>query len=39
MGCYSLPYAKFSYNNNYHANIEMAPYEDLYGWQCHAPLF
>jgi transposase InsO family protein len=30
----SLPYTEFSYNNNYQANIEMAPYEALYGRQC-----
>jgi transposase InsO family protein len=27
----SLPYIEFSYNNNYHASIEMAPFEALYG--------
>jgi hypothetical protein len=27
----SLPYAEFSYNNNYQASIKMAPYEALYG--------
>jgi hypothetical protein len=27
----SLSYAEFSYNNNYQASIEMAPYEALYG--------
>jgi hypothetical protein len=35
----SLPYAKFSYNNSYHASIKMAPYEALYGRQCRTPLF
>jgi hypothetical protein len=30
----SLPYAEFSYNNNYQASIKMAPYEALYGWWC-----
>jgi hypothetical protein len=30
----SLPYTEFSYNNNYQANIEMAPYEALCGRQC-----
>jgi transposase InsO family protein len=35
----SLPYAEFSYNNSYHASIEMAPYEPLYGRQCRTPLF
>jgi hypothetical protein len=27
----SLPYIEFSYNNNYQASIEMAPFEALYG--------
>jgi hypothetical protein len=27
----SLPYAEFSYNNNYHASIKMSPFEALYG--------
>jgi IS30 family transposase len=27
----SLPYTEFSYNNSYQANIEMAPFEALYG--------
>jgi transposase InsO family protein len=27
----SLPYAEFSYNNSYHASIEMALFEALYG--------
>jgi hypothetical protein len=35
----SLPYAEFSYNNSYQANIKMAPFEALYGWQCRTPLF
>jgi hypothetical protein len=35
----SLPYTKFSYNNNYQASIEMAPFEALYGRQCRTPLF
>jgi hypothetical protein len=30
----SLPYAEFSYNNNYQTSIKMAPYEALYGPQC-----
>jgi transposase InsO family protein len=34
-----LPYAEFSYNNNYQASIEMAPFEALYGRQCRTPLF
>jgi hypothetical protein len=35
----SLPYAEFSYNNNYQASIKMAAYEMLYGRQCRTPLF
>jgi IS30 family transposase len=35
----SLPYAEFSYNNNYQANIKMAPFEALYGRQCRTSLF
>jgi hypothetical protein len=34
-----MPYAEFSYNNNYQASIEMAPYEAIYGRQCRTPLF
>jgi hypothetical protein len=30
----SLPYAEFSYNNNYQASIKMSPYEALYGRKC-----
>jgi hypothetical protein len=30
----SLLYAEFSYNNNYQASIEIAPFEALYGRQC-----
>ena len=26
-----LPLIEFAYNNSYHASIEMAPYEALYG--------
>jgi hypothetical protein len=35
----SLPYAKFSYNNSYQANLKMAPFEALYGRKCRTPLF
>jgi hypothetical protein len=31
-----LPYAKFSYNNNYQESIKMAPFEFLYGRKCRA---
>ena len=33
-----LPLIEFSYNNNYHANIQAAPYEALYGRKCRTPL-
>ena len=33
-----LPLIEFSYNNSYHANIEMAPYEAMYGRKCRSPL-
>ena len=33
-----LPLIEFSYNNNYHTSIEMAPYEALYGRKCRSPL-
>nr|GFB08615.1 reverse transcriptase domain-containing protein [Tanacetum cinerariifolium] len=29
-----LPLVKFSYNNSYHASINVAPYEALYGQKC-----
>ena len=29
---------EFAYNNSYHASIEMAPYETLYGRKCRSPL-
>ena len=29
-----LPLVEFSYNNSYHASIQMAPYEALYGRPC-----
>ena len=29
-----LPLMKFTYNNNYQASIQMAPYEALYGRPC-----
>jgi hypothetical protein len=34
----SLPYAEFSYNNNYQASLKMAPFEVLYGHKCRTPL-
>ncbi|GJQ98181.1 putative reverse transcriptase domain-containing protein [Tanacetum coccineum] len=29
-----LPLVEFSYNNNYHASIKVAPFEALYGRKC-----
>ena len=34
-----LPLVKFSYNNNFHASIGMAPYEALYGRKCKSPIY
>jgi len=33
-----LPLIEFTYNNNFHASIDMAPYEALYGRKCRTPL-
>ena len=33
-----LPLVEFSYNNSYQANIQMVPYEALYGRPCRPPL-
>ncbi|XP_057247944.1 uncharacterized protein LOC130590069 [Beta vulgaris subsp. vulgaris] len=33
----SLNLVEFSYNNSYHASIQMAPYEALYGRKCRSP--
>ncbi|GKA73220.1 putative reverse transcriptase domain-containing protein [Tanacetum coccineum] len=33
-----LPLAEFSYNNSYHASINAAPYEALYGRKCRSPV-
>nr|GEV39735.1 putative reverse transcriptase domain-containing protein [Tanacetum cinerariifolium] len=33
-----LPLVEFSYNNNYHASIKVAPYEALYGRKCRSPV-
>jgi hypothetical protein len=35
----SLPYAEFSYNNNYQESLKMAPFEILYSRRCQTPLF
>ena len=33
-----LPLIKFAYNNSYHSNIQMAPYEALYGRRFRYPV-
>ena len=33
-----LPLIEFAYNNSYHFNIQMAPYEALYGRRCRSPV-
>ena len=33
-----LPLVKFVYNNSYQANIQMVPYEALYGRPCRSPI-
>ena len=33
-----MPLIEFAYNNSYHASIEIAPYEALYGRKCRSPL-
>src|SRR5688572_26209927 len=33
-----LPLIEFAYNNSYHASIEMAPFEALYGRKCRSPV-
>ena len=33
-----LPLIEFTYNNNFHANIGMTPYETLYDRRCRTPL-
>jgi hypothetical protein len=35
----SLPYAEFSYNNSYQANLKMSLFETLYGRKCRTPLY
>jgi hypothetical protein len=34
----NLPFAEFSYNNNYQESLKMATFEVLYGRRCHTPL-
>jgi hypothetical protein len=34
-----MPYAEFSYNNNYQESLKMTPFEMLYGQRCRTPLF
>ncbi|GJT84619.1 putative reverse transcriptase domain-containing protein [Tanacetum coccineum] len=33
-----LPLIEFSYNNSYHTNIKVAPFETLYGRKCRSPV-
>ena len=33
-----LPLVEFAYNNSYHASIQIAPYEALYGRPCRSPI-
>ncbi|WMV30080.1 hypothetical protein MTR67_023465 [Solanum verrucosum] len=33
-----LPLIEFSYNNNYHSSIVMAPFQALYGKRCRSPV-
>ncbi|XP_070005476.1 uncharacterized protein [Nicotiana sylvestris] len=33
-----LPLIEFAYNNNFHASIQMAPFEALYGRRCRSPI-
>ncbi|XP_075083496.1 uncharacterized protein LOC142167237 [Nicotiana tabacum] len=33
-----LPVIEFTYNNSYHASIQMAPFEALYGRRCRSPI-
>ena len=35
---YHLPHIEFSYNNIYHSNIQMVPFEALYGCRCRSPV-
>jgi hypothetical protein len=34
----NLPWAEFSYNNNYPESLKIAPFEVLYGHRCCIPL-
>jgi hypothetical protein len=34
-----LPFAEFSYNNSYQANLKKSPFEALYGRKCRTPLY
>jgi hypothetical protein len=35
----SLPFAEFSYNNNYQASLKMTLFEALYGRKCRTPFY
>ncbi|GJS75453.1 putative reverse transcriptase domain-containing protein [Tanacetum coccineum] len=34
----NIPLVEFSYNNNYHTSIKVAPFEALYGRKCRSPV-
>ena len=34
-----LTLVEFAYNNSFHASIQMAPYEALYGRKCRSPIY
>jgi len=34
-----LPLIEFTYNNSFHASIDMMPYEALYGRKCRTSLY
>ena len=34
-----IPLIEYSYNNNYHTSIGVAPFEALYGRKCKSPLY
>jgi len=35
---HDTPLVEFAYNNSYHSNVGMAPYEALYGPHCRTPI-
>jgi hypothetical protein len=34
----NMPWAEFSYNNNFQESLKMAPFKVLYGRRCRTPL-